>query len=434
MTFREVVSSLNKQLNKQWKSGIRKTNCRFCQSTEHTTCYCTKYPTPDSRVAALRSREGSEVCHKCTRKHTGKCNEGFWGRCAFKESCKANPHQFTLCPIKCKSLSANSPNTQVVKTVVALPISNAEVSSAKSSSLDHLSNTPETIGGVFINGKKRRSVALETITLTAFNDSCSGMPVHERGVGALLDSGAQRTMITADTVNKLGFQVMEREAATLQGFGNQKPVNRIYDIVRVELGKVGVNPIPIFALVVKSLGPIPMVGACAIAKRIAKYTKLADYRLINGKTDTFAVDILIGNDNRDKFLSKTIRPKQICGMWLDSTIWGDAILSGPIPGSDGLLDEHQSANVITVCNIVDMPLLNDNEVVDKENMMEVAKHLNSFENLGINLTNRQDQDEQAVTNYKSNVTKDPICGNYIVGFPWAGDTPQRMANLIPIII
>ena len=112
-------------------------------------------------------------------------------------------------------------------------------------------------------------------------------------------------------------------------------------------------------------------------------------------------------------------------MWLDSTIWGDAILSGPIPGSEGLLDERQSANIVTVCNVVDMPLLNEDEVVDKENMIEVAKHLNSLENLGINLANRQEQDEQAVTNYKSNVTKDPNSGSYIIGFPWAGDKPPE---------
>ena len=255
------------------------------------------------------------------------------------------------------------------------------------------------------------------------------MPVHDRGVGALLDTGAQRTMITAETVQKLGIQVFEREAATLQGFGGQRPVNKIYDIVRLSLGIVGHKPILIFAMVVKNLGPIPMVGACAMAKRLAKYTKLADYRLLNGKSDNFVIDILIGNDNRAKFLSKTIRPKQILGMWLDSTIWGDSILSGPIPGSEGLLDERQSANVVTVCNIVDMPLLNDEEVVDKENMIEVAKHLNNLENIGINVTNRQEQDEQAVMNYKSNVTKDPESGNYIVGFPWAGDKPPEDGEL-----
>ena len=131
-----------------------------------------------------------------------------------------------------------------------------------------------------------------------------------------------------------------------------------------------------------------MVGACAMAKRMAKHTKLADHRLLKGKSDIFAVDILIGNDNRSKFLSKRIRPKQILGIWLDSTIWGDAILSGPIPSSHGLLDEQQTANIVTVYNVVSMPLLSDDEVVDKEHMIEVAKHLNSLENLGVYLTNR----------------------------------------------
>ena len=71
-----------------------------------------------------------------------------------------------------------------------------------------------------------------------------------------------------------------------------------------------------------------MVATCSMAKRLAKYTKLADYRHLNGKTDTFSINILIGNDNRGKFISRTIRPKQILGMWLKSTVWGDAILSG----------------------------------------------------------------------------------------------------------
>ena len=86
-----------------------------------------------------------------------------------------------------------------------LPDSETEVSNVGSPSSNHLPDTPEVIGDTNINGKKRRSVSLETLTLTVFNDSCSSMPVHEKGVGALLDSGAQRTMITAETVNKLGM-------------------------------------------------------------------------------------------------------------------------------------------------------------------------------------------------------------------------------------
>ena len=154
-------------------------------------------------------------------------------------------------------------------------------------------------------------------------------------------------------------------------------------------------------------------------------------------------------------------------MWLDSTIWGDAILSGPIPGKEGLMDVQQSANIVTVCNVVDMPLLNDDEVVEKEHMIEVAKLLNSLENLGISLTDRQEQDERPsqiisqmpvlpllsslerpllgrsepplfgrsvpplldrsvpllLSRYKSKIIKDPDSDSYIMDFLSAGDKP-----------
>ena len=158
--------------------------------------------------------------------------------------------------------------------MIALEVCNANVLEDNSLSLDHLANTtlgPEGISDqdiiseVYINGKKKIYIALETATFTAFNDSCSSMPVRERDVGALLDSGAQRTIITSETVNKSGFQVVDHKAATLQVFGNHKPFNRIYDIVKV-LCKVGSKPIPSFAVVVKNLGPIPMVGTCSMAE------------------------------------------------------------------------------------------------------------------------------------------------------------------------
>ena len=57
------------------------------------------------------------------------------------------------------------PNTKVINTVVELPVYKSEFSKAGSPFSDHLSNTPEIIGGVYINGKKRRSVARETVTL-----------------------------------------------------------------------------------------------------------------------------------------------------------------------------------------------------------------------------------------------------------------------------
>ena len=135
---------------------------------------------------------------------------------------------------------------------MTLPICNANISEKPKlqkaelrpkTKNSHDINEPNNIGGLYVSGKRKRSVALETATFTAFNDSCSNMPIHERGVSALLDTGAQRSMITAETVDRLGFEIVEREAPTLQGFGNLKPINKIYDIAKVILGKVDSKPI-----------------------------------------------------------------------------------------------------------------------------------------------------------------------------------------------
>ena len=128
----QVINSVTNDPSSSSKSGHKgkkrwkKVNCRFCQSAEHTSTKCTKYLTPDSRIAVLRSRHGSDVCHKCTRKHTDACKAKFWGYCTFDKSCKSNPHQFSICPIKCKTLATKSTNPTLVETVVALPICNAK--------------------------------------------------------------------------------------------------------------------------------------------------------------------------------------------------------------------------------------------------------------------------------------------------------------------
>ena len=174
------------------------------------------------------------------------------------------------------------------------------------------------------------------------------MPINKRTVSALLDTGAQRTLITSEIVDRLGLEIVQREETNLQGFGDLKPTNKIHDIAKVILGKVDSKQISVLAIVVENLSSIFMTGACAMGKRLSKYTILADYGLLNGKSNTFPVDILIGNDYRGKFISKSIRPKQICGMWVDSTIFGEAILSGPIKCKEGYVDINHSANVISV--------------------------------------------------------------------------------------
>ena len=118
-----------------------------------------KHPTPESRVAALRSHFGSDVCHKCTQKHTGACKERFWGYCAHDKSCKSNPHQFTLCPFKCKALAAKTTNPTLVESVMTLPICNANNSDkhklqkaelSQKTKNPHDTKEPNNIGGLYV--------------------------------------------------------------------------------------------------------------------------------------------------------------------------------------------------------------------------------------------------------------------------------------------
>ena len=58
----QLINSVTNQPTSNSKKGYRgrrygkRTNCRFCKSADHTTTNCTKYTTPESRIAALRSR------------------------------------------------------------------------------------------------------------------------------------------------------------------------------------------------------------------------------------------------------------------------------------------------------------------------------------------------------------------------------------------
>ena len=61
-------SNAKKGLKKKWKPKP----CRFCRSRDHTSTYYTQYLTPESRITILRSRHGSDICHKCTSNNTGR--------------------------------------------------------------------------------------------------------------------------------------------------------------------------------------------------------------------------------------------------------------------------------------------------------------------------------------------------------------------------
>ena len=53
-------------------------------------------------------------------------------------------------------------------------------------------------------------------------------------------------------------------------------------------------------------------------------------------------------------------------------------------------------------------------------MWDIAHELSNLDNLGITVTNKQDEEKEALDNFQSNASQDPQTNVYMVGFPWIG--------------
>ena len=136
------------------------------------------------------------------------------------------------------------------------------------------------------------------------NETCKDIPAERRNLSVLADSGAQRTLISRECVERLNLPVIRTERASLQGYGQKSCSNESYDIVEVLLGKpFDKNPIVMSCMVVKSLNKIYMAGAAQFAKKLARVGMVvADWRFLNAKTDLVVTDILVGADNYRKIV------------------------------------------------------------------------------------------------------------------------------------
>ena len=52
-----------------------------------------------------------------------------------------------------------------------------------------------------------------------------------------------------------------------------KPVNKMYDVAKIKLGSINKKSVTFNALIVNKLYPIPVAGACAFGKKVARYRK-----------------------------------------------------------------------------------------------------------------------------------------------------------------
>ena len=320
-----------------------------------------------------------DPCLKCAHVHYSSkpCKKG---KCKYKDCRdKGSDHAFNLCPevlnlIKAKSLNlvkADPPqlsNTAVrrknernniSKTNYAHdafispliyshtpngPILHVDNSSSDSASLcssnsfksvssvDQVNTMPELIQTVNIEG---RSTALPTGIYSVINSKAPNLTQDQRSVSALLDTAAQRTLITRDSVLRLGLETIRSEQACLMGYGERKSVNTSFDVVKISLGsKHADNKVEFDAYVVDKLNKLHMFGVAQFAKKFAnKGVRLADTRLANLNSDSVSLDLLVGADHFYKVVSPYKLPIERSGMRLIPDRFGNFLLCGKIPGS-----------------------------------------------------------------------------------------------------
>ena len=421
-TFSENVvhQGLKAQSGKKskWKSGKKGYKCVFCQSGEHSSSKCTAVSSVEARTKFLK-RVRNDPCPACMKKHSDACDPKYFCQDA---SCVAanGQHAYLLCP----RIIAALVQPQTIAQVARFPLS------------ANVNNTAR---------KDQKAVALPTAVMTAFNPAALRLPLEQRNVSVMADTGGQRTLITKAAATRLGLDVIGSERACLQGFGTKGGSNHKFDIVSIKLGMVGnENPVTLDAFVVPSLNPLHMAGAAKIAKKLAlKGVTLADWRLLDSKSDIVSFDVLVGSDFYYKIVSPQKLPKQISGMWLLYTWSGQAMLIGKIPGS-AIDKQNQNVNYITIQNIScqpegelnlsqyvrpGKPVLDENEIVHESNAFNIVRELNNFDAMGIQVATRDEEDKEALSAFKSNMVKDEVNNQYIVGFPWVNDTPPTQDEL-----
>ena len=142
---------------------------------------------------------------------------------------------------------------------------------------------------------RSRAVALQTMLASA--ESPLSIDEAAKSIRILLGSGAQRTLVTKDFVDKLGLRTLRKETTAVQGFDQEHVSTRSYDVVMLNIYKAGwPKCVSIEAMVVKSINKIHQPGIFATAEKFeSQGYVLADDRLISSKSDIIISDTLIGS-------------------------------------------------------------------------------------------------------------------------------------------
>ena len=392
--------------------------CSFCGES-HASSKCTNVVSKEDRIKILK-KDRKDNCNTCWSKHKSdqNCPDKF---CCKDPSCKESQsvHAKLLCPKIINEISQP-------KTIGCL-------------------NSNPTSTNINVAKCDQKAVALPTAIMIAHNLNALKLPIEQRNVALMLDSGGQRTLVTREAADRLGLEIVGRENACLQGYGAKHGSNSKFDVVNIKLGRVTENyPICLDAFVVPSLNKLHMAGASKFSKKLeSKGIRLADWRLTESKSDIISFDVLVGSDFFYKLVSPVKLPKQVYGMWLPHTIHGLSLLCRKIPGS-AVDKSNKTVNYVNIQHIACepqsnltinqyvrpcLPILDNDETVQEANAFEVARELNNFDALGYQIATREDEDKEALSSFKSNMYKDNVNNQYVVGFPWVNNLPPTQEDL-----
>ena len=96
----------------------------------------------------------------------------------------------------------------------------------------------------------------------------------------MVDSGAQRSVVSSKLVEKIQFHVICVEKLALQGFNEWCPGSHIYKVVQIIMGNEGRRPILLEALIVKDIKEFVISGTAKFVKWVFKVASLVGYRLL----------------------------------------------------------------------------------------------------------------------------------------------------------
>ena len=388
------------------------TKCLFCGGN-HRSQICEKVKDIKTRENAIKTKH-PRLCFKCGYNKHPNYNKCFYKTLCHDKDCSGSPkHGRLYCPKFCKGVN----NHQI----------------------NQVSSIPALVHAV---GQESKSVALPTGIFFVKDKHAEKLPVEERNLRALLDSAAQKTLISKAAVERLNLKVDSSEKACLLGYGNKRPTNNIFNIVRVLLGlPYSDKKVSVEAYVVDKLNAVHMLGIAKVAKRIqSKGVTIADWMLINTKADIVNFDILVGADHFWKLVNPYKLPIERMGMMLTPDRWGRYLIMGKIPGSSKI-PKHQSVNYISINQVgydqsdlrshlrAQSQILDANEYVDDSNAFSISRELNSYDALGFQVSSRAENDTEALEAYNSNMYKNEETNQYIVGFPWVNNKAPNMEEL-----